>query len=238
LFATYGASYQLTISIRSGTISGPLIGSTTATIPLTPYALIHVDFPGTIPLTPGSHYVIELNETVQSMRWYIVQPAGAYLEGSAINNGIPIPNGDYIFQTYASPGLTPTTLSISFAPTTLNITALSGTGTITVTLTPSVAGVPIALYYTTNPAGNWTTITTGHTDSTGKFAVGWQPPQAGTYYFRADFSGNVNYAGSTTTSEPNAMTVVPEFPPTLFGLIAALALSLVQITLIRKMKKK
>jgi hypothetical protein len=237
LFATYGASYALTVSIRSGTIGGPLIGSTVATIPLTAYALIHVDFPGTIPLAPGTQYVIELNETVQSMRWYIVQPAGAYLGGSAITNGVAIPNADYIFQTYAPAGLTPTTLSISFAPTTLNMTTPSGTGTITVTLTPSIAGEPIALYYTTNPAGNWTTITTGHTDPTGKFAVGWKPPQTGTYYFRADFTGDINYAGSTTTSAPNAMTVVPEFPQNLITLITALALSLVQITFIRKMKR-
>ena len=238
LFATYGASYVLTVSIRSGTISGPLIGSTTATVPLTAYALIHVDFPGTIPLAPASPYVIELNESVRSMRWFIVDPGGAYLGGSAITNGVSDPNGDYIFQTYAPPGITPTALNIVFVPSTLNMTAQTGTGTITVTLTPTLAGEPISVYFSFNPSGNWTTLNTGHTDPTGKYSIAWKPPQTGTYYFRADFPGDINYAASTTTSSPNAMTVVPEFPPTLISLITALALSLVQITLIRKMKRK
>jgi len=238
LFDTYGAGNTLTVSIRSGSISGSMIGSTAATVPLTSYALFHVDFPGTIPLTPGGHYVIELNETVQSMRWYIVDPAGAYPAGNAITDGIANPNGDYLFQTYGPPGLTPTTLSISFTPTTLNLTAPPGTGTISVTLTPAVAGEPIALYYSTSPSGNWITLNTGHTDPTGKYTIAWQPPQTGTYYFRADFAGDVNYAGATTTSAPNAMIVVPEFPPVLVGLMATLAVGLVQVVLIRRMRRK
>ena len=234
LFATYGASYTLTVSIRSGTISGPLIGSTTATVPLTAYALFHVDFPGTIPLTPGGHYVIELNESVRSMHWFIVDPGGGYLGGSAITNGVPDPNGDYIFQTYTTPGLTPTTLSISFVPASLNMTAPPGTGTITVTLTPAVAGEPISLYFSTNSGGPWTTLVSGHTDPTGRYSVAWKPPQTGTYYFRADFTGDVNYAGSTTTTAPNAMVVVPEFPPTLVIFVTALTFVIVQIVFITR----
>ena len=200
--------------------------------------MIHVDFPGTIPLAPAGHYVIELNESVQSMHWFIVDPGGGYLGGSAITNGLPDPNGDYIFQTYTTPGLTPTTLNISFTPATLNMTAPPGTGTITVTLTPTVAGEPISLYYSTNSSGPWTTLVTGHTDPTGKYTVAWKPPQTGTYYFRADFAGDFNYAGSTTTTAPNSMVVVPEFPPTLVGLVAVLALAIVQIAFIARMKRK
>jgi len=163
------------------------------------------------------------------MRWFIVDPGGGYPAGSSITNGVADPNGDYLFQTYGPPGITPTTLSIGFVPTTLNLTAPPGTGTITVTLTPAVAGEPIALYYSTISTGNWTTLSVGHTDPTGKYTVAWLPPQTGTYYFRADFAGDSNYAGSTTTSTPNAMIVVPEFQPVLLGFITLLALSLTQI---------
>jgi len=234
LFDTYGAGNVLIVSIRANSISGPMIGSTTATVPLTPYALFHVDFPGTIPLTPGGHYVIELNQTVQSMRWFIVDPGGSYPAGSAITSDVVDPNADYLFQTYGPPGITPTTLSISFIPTTLNLTAPSGTGTITVTLTPAVAGEPIALYYSTISTGNWTTLSVGHTDPTGKYTIAWLPPQTGTYYFRADFAGDSNYAGSTTTSAPNTMTVVPEFQSILVVFITVLVLSLTQILFMRR----
>jgi len=238
LFDTYGASSSLTVNIRSNAISGPLIGSTTATIPLTGYALIHVDFPGTIPLTPGSLYVIDLQENVKSMQWFIVDLGGSYSGGTAITDGSADPNGDYIFQTYGPPGLTPTTLSINYAPATLNLTAPPGTGTITVTLSPNVAAEPISLYYSSGSTGPWTTITTGHTDPTGRFATAWAPPQPGTYFFRADFAGDVNYAASTTTTAPNAMIVVPEFPLGIVPLMTVLALVMLQLVLIRRSRKK
>jgi hypothetical protein len=205
---------------------------------LTAYALIHVDFPGTIPLTPGALYVIELQESVKSMQWFIVDPGGTYPGGTAITNGSANSNGDYIFQTYGPPGLTPTTLSIAYAPATLNLTAPPGTGTITVTLSPNVAAEAISLYYSSGSTGPWTTITTGHTDPTGRFTTAWAPPQPGTYFFRADFAGDVNYAASTTTTAPNAMTVVPEFPIGLLPLITVLTLSLLQLVLIRRNRKK
>jgi hypothetical protein len=237
LFDTYGAGTALTVNIRSNAINGQIIGSTIATIPLTDYALIHVDFAGTIPLAPGSLYVIELQESVESMRWYIVDPGGAYSGGTAITGGAADPNGDYIFQTYGPPGLTPTTLSISYAPATLNLTA-PGTGTITATLSPTVAGEPISLYYSTSASGPWSTITTGHTDPTGKVTIAWSPPQTGTYYFRADFAGDVSYAASTTTTAPNAMIVVPEFPMGLIPIVTAIALTLLQFLLARRTRKE
>ena len=237
LFSTYGAGYSLTVNIRSYTITGTILGTVIATVPLTPPTLLHIDFPGTIPVTPGSQYVIELQESALSMRWYIVTPGGNYTGGHAITNGAPDPDGDYIFQTYAATGPTATSLRINFTPPTVDLSTPPRTGSITAALNPPVMGEAISLYYSVNPLGSWTLISTGKTGPSGAYTITWTPPATGTYYFRADFVGDSNYSPSTTTSTPNSMVVVPEFAPALAAVMAALAIGMVQL-LTRRSKRR
>jgi hypothetical protein len=98
-------------------------------------------------------------------------------------------------------------------------------------------GEPISIYYSVNAIGPWTLIGTGNTDPTGMYTVSWSPPANGTYYFRADFSGDSNYSTSTTTSAPNSMIVIPELPMALVTVIAALALGTLQV-MVRRIKKR
>ena len=213
LFDTYGAGNSLLVNVRAGSIGGSILGTATSTVPITAFTLFHVDFPSSIPFTPGSTYVLELQQNdAESMRWYLVNPGGAYPGGTSITDGTPDPNGDYLFQTYANAGPTPTSMSINFAPPTVNMSTSPGTGTITATINPATPGLPISIYYSTNPAGPWTLITTGNTDGTGAYTATWTPPAPGTYYFRADFTGDASHMPSTAASNPNSMIVVPEFP--------------------------
>lgn len=223
LFNTYGAGTNLIVNIRGASIGGPVLGSGSVKVPVMASGLVHVDLPSPVSVTPGSPYVIELQQSdAQSMRWYLVEPGGGYPGGTAITNGAVEASGDYIFQTYAPTGPAPTSLAIGFTPPTVDIgTAPPQTGSITATITPVVPGVPISIYYGPSPAGPWMLIVTGLTDGSGKFTVSWAPPANGTYYFRADFAGNGSYGPSTTTSNPNSMVVVPEFPFVALTLIFA-----------------
>jgi hypothetical protein len=229
LFVTYGAGDALTVNIRSSSIGGAILGTATATVPVASPTLVHVDFPTPIPTTPGDQYVIELQQGVQSIRWYHVNPGGAYPSGTGITDGIIEPVGDYIFNTYAAAGPTATSLSINLTPPTVDIgTSPPGTGTISASINPVVSGLPISISYSTNALGPWTLITNGLTDGSGMYSVIWAPPATGTYYFRADFAGDSSYAASTTTSDPNSMVVVPEFPLVPTSVILALAVGMFQ----------
>jgi hypothetical protein len=211
LFNTYGAGNTLIVNVHAGSIGGSLLESLSTIVPVTPQTLFHVDFPVAITVTPGDTYVIELQQNdTQSMRWYIVNPGGGYPNGTAITDDLPYPNGDYIFQTYGNAGATPTSLSIYFAPPSVNIgTSPVGIGSITARITPATLGLPISIYYSPHPAGNWTLIATGNTDGTGAFTVKWTPPAIGIYYFRADFQGDASHMASTVTTNPNSMIAVP-----------------------------
>jgi hypothetical protein len=229
LFDTYGAGNSLTVNIRAGSIAGAILATATGTVPLTTPTLVHVDFT-VITLTPGNLYVIELQQSVQSMRWYIVDPGGAYAGGTAINGGAIDSSGDYVFNTYAAASPASTSMAVSFTPPTVDIgTHPPGTGTITATISPAVPGLSISIYFGTSAAGPWTLISTGPTDGSGKYTVIWTPPTTGTYYFRADFAGDSSYSPSTTTSAPSSMVVIPEFPPAAVGITLMLCIGIFEL---------
>jgi hypothetical protein len=233
-FETYGAGNALTVNIRSGSIGGPILTTVPVVLSLFTAQLVHVDLPSPVTTTPGNLYVIELQESVQSIRWYEVNPGGGYPGGTAITSGAIDAGGDYIFNTY---GPQSTSLSVSFAPPTVDIgTHPAGTGSITATISPAAAGLPVSIYYGSSASGPWTLISTGPTDGSGKYVVTWAPPATGTYYFRADFTGSNTYAASTITSAPNSMVVVPEFPPVAVGLMIVLAIGIFEI--LHKRSKK
>ena len=227
-FDTLGAGDSLTVLIRAGTIAGEILESTTVTVPLTAKILFHIDFPGAIPTIPGNQYVIELQQTVPSIRWYIVNPGGSYPGGSAIMNGIFDPTGDFLFNTYVPPGPIATSLSVLLQPATVDIGRSPGSGIITASISPSIEGLAISIYYSTNATGPWTLINVGPTGPSGTYSVVWVPPDTGTYYFRADFAGTITYGASSTISAPNAIQVVPEFPLGAIGIFSAFALATLQ----------
>ena len=237
LFNTYGAGTSLTVNVRGGSIGGSILGSVTGTVPVTIPTLFHVDFPAPIAVTPGDPFVIELQQNdAQSMRWDLVNPGG-YANGTAITDDVPNPSVDYLFQTYTKAGPTATSVSIDFAPPTVNIaTSPPGAGTITATISPATPGLPISIYYATDPAGNWTLITTGNTDGAGKLTVNWTPPANGIYYFQATFAGDASHLASNVTSSPNSMTAVPEFPMITFTL--ALSIGLFKVVGVRLRKTR
>jgi hypothetical protein len=233
LFSTYGAGTNLIVNVRDGSIGGSLLGSVTGAVPVTAPTLFHVDFPAPIAVTPGDTFVIQLQQNdAQSMRWDLVNPGGGYLNGTAITDGIPNPSADYLFQTYTEAGPTATSLSIDFAPPTINITSSPPeAGTITATISPATPGLPVSIYYATDPAGNWTLITTGNTDGAGKLTVNWTPPANGIYYFQATFSGDASHLASSKTSIPNSMTAVAEFPMITLTLVLSIGLFKVLVRL-------
>lgn len=226
LFNTYGAGTSLTVNVRGGSIGGSMVGSAAGTVPVMAPTLFHVEFPAPIAVTPGDQFVIELQQNdAQSMRWDLVNPGGGYVNGTAITDGIPNPSADYLFQTYTIPGPTATYMSIDFAPATVNIaTSPPGAGTITASISPATQSLPISIYYSTIPVGNWTLITTGNTDGAGKLTVNWTPPANGIYYFQATFEGDASHLASNVTSSPNSMTAVPEFPMITFTLVISIGL--------------
>jgi hypothetical protein len=235
-FDTLGAGDSLTVLIRATTIAGAILESTTVTVPLTPKILFHVDLPAILPTTPGNQYVIELQQTVPSIRWYIVDPGGSYPGGSAIMSGTFDPSGDFLFNTYVPPGPIATSLSVLLQPATVNLDTSPGTGIITAAINPAVEGLPISIYYSTNATGPWTLINVGPTSAGGTYSVVWNPPDTGTYYFRADFTGTITYGASSTISAPNAMKVVPEFPLAATSIFSAFALAIFR--LLRNRSKK
>lgn len=75
--------------------------------------------------------------------------------------------------------------------------------TVSSQVTPSMSDGATTLQYSIDQV-NWMDISAG-TPSNGYYSVSWAPPNAGTYYLRATWSGNLNYYGSTSSSK--ALTV-------------------------------
>ncbi len=71
--------------------------------------------------------------------------------------------------------------------------------TISSQVTPSMSDGTTTLQYSTDQV-NWIDISAG-TPSNGYYSVSWTPPNAGTYYLRATWSGNPDYYDSTSSSK-------------------------------------
>ena len=96
--------------------------------------------------------------------------------------------------------------------------------TVSVGLTPRLQSRTIFVYVSSGSAsGPWSLIGSCHTDSSGNCAVSWRPTEKGTYFFKAEFKGDMSYLPSSATSEPYSVTVAPEFVATMVPLVLALA---------------
>jgi hypothetical protein len=66
-------------------------------------------------------------------------------------------------------------------------------------LSPSFSDGTTTLQYSTDGV-NWNNLASG-TPSNGYYSYTWTPPNTGTYYFRAIWSGNLDYYGSTSSTQ-------------------------------------
>ncbi len=103
---TVGIGRTLTVSIRSTSISGPVLASVTFTLPPGGPSFVHVDFGSPAAVTPATTYFLRVFDPAASagVRWYIINPGGGYPGGNAITSGISEPGGDYFFRTYGTAG--------------------------------------------------------------------------------------------------------------------------------------
>lgn len=146
-----------------------------------------------------------------------------------------------IFYLTPHIGLIQTSLSISFNPQTVDIgTNPPGTVTITVVLNPAISGKTISVYQSKGSAiGPWVLISSGQTDNSGQYILAWQPAETGTYFLKAEFSGDTSHSPSTAVSEPNALVVIPEFSdPTTPWMIAAVLMLTICVSHSRSGRKR
>jgi hypothetical protein len=101
--ATMNSRYgddTITVNIREGYITGTILATVSDTVTVGFSGLKHFNFPTAIPVTPGNVYVVELLATKPTFGWWYCAP-GAYERGRAIKSGMPSPEIDCVFQTYA-----------------------------------------------------------------------------------------------------------------------------------------
>ena len=72
------------------------------------------------------------------------------------------------------------------------------------------AGMTVSLSYSLD-GSTWNTFIMTRTDGSGAYSVPWCPPYPNAYQIRASWSGNANYAGSTSSASSLSVTGTP--PP-------------------------
>ena len=127
-----------TVNIRSGSPTGPIVGSATATVPSTTAdSLVHFDFAAPLVLTPEATYVIEL-VVGPTVRWRLSGEVDPYPRGAAFYCGTAPLAGDFNFITYAAVA----------PPVTVTLTPTTGTNAVgqfhLMTVTLSRGGQPAA----------------------------------------------------------------------------------------------
>ena len=99
-------------------------------------------------------------------------------------------------------------LASSSISLTLSSTYIVQGGTVTVggQLTPAGSNRTVTIYVKKS-GSQWSLLGTVLTDSEGKFSFLWVPNSASTYYIRASWSGNADYAGAD--SDIHTLMVIP-----------------------------
>lgn len=95
----------LTVNIRQGTITSPVLATTSQVVApcpnIPPFScgLVHFDFPAPLLVSPGDTYVLEVQATNETHAW--TRADGGYSGGAAILQGVVEPALDFSFQTYS-----------------------------------------------------------------------------------------------------------------------------------------
>lgn len=99
---TAGVARTLIVSIRSGSLTGAILGTETVSVSPGGPSWVHIDFSPVVSLVPATLYYLRLVDPLASagIRWYITIPGGTYPGGNSITSGTNQPGGDYFFRTY------------------------------------------------------------------------------------------------------------------------------------------
>ncbi len=106
---------------------------------------------------------------------------------------------------------------ISLSPSSSSISlgnALTLSGTITPTQpSPGIStGTTVSLSLSTNGGSSWSVFLATSTTSGGSYSTSWTPPYPASYQLRASWSGDLNYAGATSTAASLSVTGSPPLP--------------------------
>lgn len=128
------------------------------------------------------------------------------------------------------------TLASSSISLTLSSTYIIQGGTITVSGPLSAAGSnKTVTIYVRKSGSQWSILGTALTDSNGKFSFLWTPKSASTYYIRASWSGNADYAGAD--SKIHTLMVIP-FDWIVILLIAIVSAGMILVVIVIAMLKR
>jgi len=101
--------------------------------------------------------------------------------------------------------------SISTSVSTSSISIASSVG-LSGSITPNPSSVQVTLSLSIDSGSTWVTFMTVMTDGSGGYSTGWAPPYPGSFLLKASWSGNGQFAGST--SSPVSLTVIGSVTPT------------------------
>jgi len=119
---------------------------------------------------------------------------------------------------------------------TLSSTYIVREGMVTVSGRLSPAGSNnIITIYVRKGGSQWSVLGTAITDSDGKFSFLWNPESISTYYIRASWSGNADYAGAD--SNIHNLTVMP-FDWTFILIISIVSASIILVVVIIAASKR
>jgi len=127
-------------------------------------------------------------------------------------------------------------LASSSISLTLSSTYVVRGGMVTVSgrLLPAGSNNTITIYVRKS-GSQWSFLGTAPTDSDGKFSFLWNPESISTYYIRASWSGNADYAGAD--SDIHNLTVMP-FDWTFILIISIVSASIILVVVIIAMLKR
>lgn len=118
------ASTPITLRIRAGSPTGPVLATATASSP-SGNPPLHFDLPTLLVVTPGVTLVLELAyPAIPTFHgWSIKNPGGAYPGGQAFGCvGSPVSSGDFLFATYTA-GCTPNATTLCLHGARFRVTA-------------------------------------------------------------------------------------------------------------------
>ena len=107
---------------------------------------------------------------------------------------------------------TPTIITLSLAP---NSIGLGSSLVLSGSITPNPGSVQVAVSTSRDSGSTWTTLMLIMTNSSGTYSTSWIPPYSGSYLLKSSWSGDSQYAGSTSSAASLTVTETPVQNPTL-----------------------
>lgn len=112
-------SLYFTIQIRKSFRFGPIIGIASHVGLTYNPAVVHVDFPSPIPVTPGDTYWLEVSGDGNHLQWVTQLTGNPYANGAADSEVTAVyPDADRYFVTYNGPAITATPVATPTPATT------------------------------------------------------------------------------------------------------------------------